>query len=68
MEYDLRGEGGNVFAVIGFVRGRLLKDGQREKANEFQKRVHKGMDDGSLDYDQILELAEEYIEGLSFIR
>lgn len=53
----LAGEDGNVFNLIGIVKRTLVKDGQRDRANEF---VLKAMKQKS--YDDVLILIMDYVE------
>jgi len=53
----LIGEDGNVFSIIGRVKRALVKDGQRDRANEF---VFKAMRQKS--YEDVLCLVQDYVE------
>jgi len=53
----LIGEDGNVFNLIGRVKQTLVRDGQRDRANEF---VAKAMKQKS--YDDVLCLIQNYVE------
>lgn len=56
-ECKLLGGDGNVFTIIGNVRNSLNKSGRKEKAKEFMDKAFK-----SHSYDDVLKLAEEYVE------
>ncbi len=53
----LVGGDGNVFAIIGSVMKALKRDGQPERAKEFQT---KATSSGS--YDEVLQLCFDYVE------
>jgi predicted transcriptional regulator len=48
---------GNVFAVIGRVKARLVEAGQPERAEESVERAM-----GSRSYDEVLQLRVSYVE------
>lgn len=54
---QLTGTDGNVFSIIGNVSRALKKDGQRDKAKEFE---NKAMSQGS--YDEVIQLAFDYVD------
>jgi len=56
-ECPMVGEDGNVFAVIGRVSRALKRDGQPERAKEWQE---KAVACGS--YDAVLQLMFSYVE------
>jgi hypothetical protein len=53
----LVGEDGNVFNIIGLVSKSLKKDGQRERAKEWQKKAIQ-----CCSYDEVLQLLHDYVE------
>ncbi|MFC1582193.1 hypothetical protein ACFL4W_01510 [Planctomycetota bacterium] len=54
---QLIGTDGNVFSIIGRVRGTLRQAGMTEKAQEFADRAFKAES-----YDAVLQLCMEYVE------
>jgi predicted transcriptional regulator len=53
----LVGTDGNVFAVIGRVKAKLVEVGQPDAAKEFVERAFK-----SRSYDEVLQLCFSYVE------
>ncbi len=53
----LVGTDGNVFAIIGRVRRRLIDAGRPDAADEFSRRAH-----GAASYDEVLRLCFEYVD------
>ena len=54
---NLIGADGNVFALAGCVSRSLKDAGQKDKADEFKKRLWK-----CKSYDEALQLMQEYVE------
>jgi len=54
---QLTGTDGNVFSIIGLVSQSLKRDGQRDRAKEFETKAF-----GSGSYDAVLTLCHDYVE------
>jgi len=56
-ECKLSGEEGNVFSIIGRVRNVLNSSKRQAEAREFMKKAF-----ASSSYDEVLNLAQNYVE------
>lgn len=55
-KYDLVGQDGNAFALMGYTARALKNEGLRDKVEEMQSRAMAG------DYYQLIAVCDEYIE------
>lgn len=53
---QLSGQDGNAFAILGRVKNALIKNGQKEDAEEFLKEATQG------DYDHLLRTCMKYVD------
>lgn len=55
-KYDLVGQDGNAFALMGYIARALKNEGLRDKVEEMQKKATSG------DYYHLIAVCDEYIE------
>ncbi len=55
-KYDLVGQDGNAFALMGYTARALKNEGLRDKVEEMQSRAMAG------DYYQLIAVCDEYID------
>lgn len=55
-KYDLVGIDGNAFAVMGYVREALRREGLRDRIDEYTKAATSG------DYNNLLAVSLKYID------
>lgn len=55
-KYDLVGQDGNAFALMGYTARALKNEGLRDKVEEMQSRAMAG------DYYHLIAVCDEYIE------